>query len=99
MDALETVHRWHQAERLFEMCTLVAVSRPSHSQASPASLETISPRAAESVVFLEGPDIGVSGAEIRRRVAEGLPIKYWVPRPVERYIADNALYLEASVEP
>ena len=30
MDSLETLHRWKEPHRLFDMCTLVAVSRPGH---------------------------------------------------------------------
>ena len=30
MDSLENLHRWSRPERLFDLCTLLAVSRPGH---------------------------------------------------------------------
>jgi nicotinate-nucleotide adenylyltransferase len=101
MDSLETLHRWHQPQRLFELCTLVGVSRPEHRppQADDlASLDRIRPGASGEVVVIDGPNIGISGAEIRRRVSQGLPITYWVPRAVERYIHEHHLYQEVGLE-
>ena len=98
MDSLETLHRWHQPFRLFDLCTLVAVSRPGHAGFDAASLEAVRPGASGAVVHVEGPNIGISGAEIRRRVSQGLPITYWVPCSVERYIYQNGLYRNDSRE-
>ncbi len=36
--------------------------------------------------------IGVSSSMIRERVRAGRPIRYLVPPPVERFIADHGLY-------
>ena len=80
------------------MCTLVAVSRPGHAAFDRATLDAIRPGASSEVVFVEGPDIGISGAEIRRRVSRGLPIADWVPPAVERYIQEHGLYQEAGNE-
>ncbi|MBF8266857.1 MAG: nadD [Dehalococcoidia bacterium] len=96
MDSLETLHRWHQPSRLFDLCTLVAVSRPGYGDFDMASLEKIRRGVSEKVIRIEGPNIGISGTEIRRRVSQGLPITYWVPRPVKQYIYENGLYREES---
>ena len=98
MDSLETVHRWHQPQRLFELCTLVGVSRPEHRDFDLASLDRIRPGASGEVAIVDGPNIEISGAEIRRRVSQGLPITYWVPRAVEKYIHEHELYQEAGLE-
>ena len=98
MDSLETLHRWKEPERLFDLCTLVAVSRPGHMEFDRSSLDRISADASGKVVFLEGPDIGISGEEIRRRVRHGLPITYWVPAEVEGYIQEHGLYQEGESE-
>ena len=98
MDSLETLHRWKQPDRLFDLCTLVAVSRPGHRDFERASLDHIRAGASGKVVFLEGPDIGISGEEIRRRVQHGLPITYWVPSAVEGYIREHGLYQEGDSE-
>jgi nicotinate-nucleotide adenylyltransferase len=41
----------------------------------------------------------VSSSAIRRRVAEGLPIRYLVPDKVANYIGANGLYGAAKTEP
>ena len=98
MDSLETLHLWHQPRLLFDLCSIVAVSRPGHGDFGLASLDEIRPGVSEDIISVEGPNIGVSGAEIRRRVSQGLPITYWVPRPVEEHIYENGLYREAPGE-
>jgi nicotinate-nucleotide adenylyltransferase len=50
------------------------------------------PALAEKLIILDGPQFGVSGTEIRRRVAEGLPVRYQVPEAVWAYIGEHRLY-------
>jgi nicotinate-nucleotide adenylyltransferase len=38
------------------------------------------------------PPIGLSSTLIRERIAAGLPIRWMVPEPVERLIAERGLY-------
>ena len=94
MDSLENLHRWSRPERLFELCTIVAVSRPGHRDFDLQALENICVGASAGVATVAGPGIGISAAEVRRRVARGLPITHWVPRTVEEYIYENGLYRE-----
>ena len=98
MDSLETLHRWKEPARLFDLCTLVAVSRPGHGEFDRTSLERIRAGTAEEVVFLEGPAVDVSGAELRRRVRQGLPVVDWVSPQVDSYIREHGLYQEAESE-
>jgi len=98
MDSLETLHRWHQPKHLFELCTLVGVSRPEHRDFDLDSLDRIRSGASREVTIVDGPNIGISGAEIRRRISRGLPITYWVPSAIEKYIHENRLYQEAESE-
>ena len=46
----------------------------------------------ERVRFFSMPRIDVSSSLIRRRVAEGRPIRWLVPDAVERAIAERGLY-------
>ena len=47
---------------------------------------------ARAVRYLDMPLIQVSSSAIRRRVREGVPIRYLVPDKVVDYIATNELY-------
>ena len=50
------------------------------------------PGAQQRVRFFSMPRVDVSSSLIRRRVAEGRPIRWLVPDAVERAIAERALY-------
>ncbi len=96
-DALRELDRWHEPARLFELATIVGMSRPGSEGFDLNELDAIIPGASERVLWVEGPQIGISGTDIRRRVAEGRSIKYRVPEAVEAYIYQNGLY-GASVQ-
>jgi nicotinate-nucleotide adenylyltransferase len=51
------------------------------------------------VTFFDMPRIDVSSSEIRRRVADGRPIRYLVPDAVAEAIADRSLYRQAAGRP
>ena len=93
VDFLLGVDRWQHPEQLFEMATLVGVSRPGHEDFDPASLEGIVPGASDNVVMLDGPLVEISATDLRHRVATGVSIRYRVPESVEAYIREHGLYL------
>jgi nicotinate-nucleotide adenylyltransferase len=41
---------------------------------------------------VEMPEMGISGSDLRRRVATGQSIRYCIPRAVEMYIETQGLY-------
>ena len=92
MDALEQFHRWKEPERLLELCNLVVVSRPGHQGVEINDLVGSYPQAGERLVLLTVPRIEISSTELRRRVAEGISIRYLVPEAVEQYIMAHGLY-------
>lgn len=92
MDAVRDLHRWKEPEHLLKLCGLAVFGRPDYQDVPLAELEEIAPGASSRIQFLRDPQIGVSGSEIRRRVEQGISIRYLVPRSVERFIQDNRLY-------
>ena len=93
MDSVRELRRWHDPERLLEMCVVVVVSRPDTDDIAPSSFEQDFPPAAERFVLLRGPMLDISATDVRNRVAEGRPIDGRVPASVERYIREHGLYL------
>jgi len=91
-DALFDLPNWKEPDRLIKMCHLVSFHRPDYLSRDLASLEESVPGITARTMALEMPQIGISASLVRERVAEGLPIKYLVPREVEAYILATGLY-------
>jgi nicotinate-nucleotide adenylyltransferase len=51
------------------------------------------------VTFFDMPRIDISSSDIRRRVAEGRPIRYLVPDAVAEAVAQRDLYRTAAGRP
>jgi nicotinate-nucleotide adenylyltransferase len=95
MDSLRDLQTWRQPERVLELCTLVAVTRPGHPAPDPADLEARLPGASARVRVLETPGVDVASTELRARVAAGRSIRYLVPEAVRQHITAAGLYLSA----
>jgi nicotinate-nucleotide adenylyltransferase len=91
-DALSDLLTWRSPDELLALCTLVVVRRPDVAPVDLPHLQKQLPALEHRLVILDGPQFAVSGTEIRRRVCDGLPIRYQVPEAVWRYIEEHALY-------
>jgi nicotinate-nucleotide adenylyltransferase len=88
-DMLNILPRWYQAQALLGEVHFIVMARPGTDFAwstLPPAFQTLR----QNVVQV--PQIDISGTEIRRRVAVGLPIDFLCPHAVCRYIADHQLY-------
>ena len=92
LDSVQDMARWHQPAQIFELCTVVGMSRPGVLDLDHAALEDVATNAAARVILLEGPQVSLSGTDLRRRVGEGRSITYRVPEAVEAYIYEHGLY-------
>ena len=90
IDSLKEFVNWKEPEVVLELATLVAVPRPGFEYPEPSS-------ASGRAIRLDGPVIGISGTEIRRRVAEALSVRYQVPEAVEVYMYRYGLYRDLEV--
>lgn len=97
LDSLTSFPRWKEPDRILEMCTLVAVPRPGYQNGDLSFLDSIHPQASKDVVMLKGPEVGISGTEIRRRVADRVSTRYHLPENVERYMYGYRLYTDQEV--
>jgi nicotinate-nucleotide adenylyltransferase len=91
-DALPDLLSWREPARILALCTLVVVRRPDVKPVDLRDLQARLPALAEKLIVLDGPQFGVSGTEIRQRVAEELPVRYQVPEAVWAYIREHRLY-------
>lgn len=101
-DVAARLHEWREPEAVVGLARLVVVERAGW--APPASDALTAPGSeqrydleARSVpgagLRVSWPGVAVSSSEIRRRVREGAPIEYLVPRSVADYLKGNLLYV------
>ncbi|MBN1885938.1 MAG: nicotinate (nicotinamide) nucleotide adenylyltransferase [Candidatus Krumholzibacteriota bacterium] len=86
-DSLAEIASWRRPETICRLATIVAMARPGWPE-TPVLPEDA------AVVILETGTNAISSSAIRRLVAAGRSIRYLVPAPVERYIAEHGLYRE-----
>ncbi len=91
-DNLRQLPKWHQPQRLIELCRLVAVPRVDFPLPDLPALEKELPGISQRVILFDKPRIDINASEIRQRAAQGKSIRDFVPPPVESYIKENNLY-------
>jgi nicotinate-nucleotide adenylyltransferase len=90
-DQASTLATWHEPEEVLALATVAVVERISWSrQAIGIKLGRL--QGERGIRYLEMPIIQISSSSIRRRAAEGKPIRYLVPDKVAAYIESNGLY-------
>jgi len=82
---------WHEPEKVLELATVVVFERVSWGR-NAIGIKIGRLQGARNVRYLDMPLMQVSSSSIRRRVREGLPIRYLVLDRVAEYISSNDLY-------
>jgi nicotinate-nucleotide adenylyltransferase len=93
-DTLAGLPLWKEPQKLVQLCRLVVAPRLGSKDLK--HLEAAIPGLLDKVIQLDMPIIGISSAEIRQRIAQGLTIRYLVPAEVEKYITEQKLYLTSE---
>jgi len=97
-DMAHSLPAWREPEAVLSLARLAVAEREGVRR------EDIATRLSElhrgdRVVFFDMPRIDVSSSSIRRRVAEGRPVRYLVPDAVADAIGDHHLYRPAAGRP
>lgn len=95
-EALAGFATWHDPDRVIASCRLAVVPRPGTPLPDRAWLESHMPGGAptaDRVVCVETVPLANSASLVRRRVSEGLSVRYLVPPAIETYICDHRLYI------
>jgi len=90
-DQAAALASWHEPAKVLERATLAVFERMSWGR-NAIVIKIGRMPGAERVRYLDMPLIQVSSSAIRRRVREGVPIRYLVPDKVVDYIATHELY-------
>jgi nicotinate-nucleotide adenylyltransferase len=81
-DAAADLPRWRDAEEILQRARVAVLARPGHAAPDAAWVSAIVPV----------PALEISATDLRRRVAAGRPIRYFVPDAVAAYVAERGLY-------
>jgi nicotinate-nucleotide adenylyltransferase len=90
-DMAHSLPTWREPEAVLQLATLGVAEREGAARTD--ILERVRGLAgADRIRFFDMPRIDVSSTAIRRRVRDGLPIRYLVPDAVASAIADEGWY-------
>lgn len=95
-DSILEILSWKDVFSIMSMCKFIAVTRNGYPL---EELNKLAEYACENdtdfkehILVMEMPLLSISSTDIRRRVRNGLTIKYLLPQAVETYVKKNSLY-------
>jgi nicotinate-nucleotide adenylyltransferase len=83
---------WHEPEAVLGLARLAVAERDGAGREDVSALMAERFGGAPDPLFFDMPRLDISSSLIRRRVAQGLPIRYLVPHSVAEHIARGRLY-------
>jgi nicotinate-nucleotide adenylyltransferase len=83
---------WHEPEAVLGLARLAVAERSGTGREDVAAQIAQHFPDAPPPLFFDMPRLDISSSQIRRRIAEGRPIRYLVPDPVAEHIARGRLY-------
>jgi nicotinate-nucleotide adenylyltransferase len=90
-DVAAHLEQWHEPERVVELARVGIANRPGSAvDDAEAALERLG--AADRMALIDMPALDVSSTQIRRRVAQGRPVRYLVTDGVLELIEAARLY-------
>ncbi len=96
-DSLAELPSWYCFDELIELIDIISAYRGGFERERVLAelRESVNERQYEKLSqgLIRTPMIEISASEIRKRVKNGISIKYFVPESIEEYIIQNGLYL------
>jgi nicotinate-nucleotide adenylyltransferase len=96
-DSLHDLPTWARPQELVSELAGFGVLRRPHDAVVLAKLEKKLPGISAKVAFIQAPQLEVSASDIRQRVLEGSPYRYFVTPPVNRLIEGLGIYREENI--
>ena len=94
-DAVLSIVKWRESERIADLAHLIAVTRPG-AHISDAFKSNMAEMTRFDINYLEVPALSISSSMLRRFVREGNSIRYLVTYNVFDYICRHGLYSQAG---
>lgn len=94
-DAILEILTWKDTEKIYELCSFIAATRPGYSLNRFRELHLIDDdetKPKPKIFFMEVPALAISSTDIRNRIKARRPIRYLLPDEVAVYIEKKHLY-------
>jgi len=93
-DSLHDFPNWYQPEALLASVKGLGVMRRPGDQIDLSSLEAALPGVVQKINFVDAPLLEIASHEIRRRILDGLPYRYYLLPAVYECIKEKGYYLK-----
>jgi nicotinate-nucleotide adenylyltransferase len=93
-DSLRDLPTWHRPADFVSACHRIGVMRRPGASIELAALEKELPGLTAKVRFVDAPLLDIAARDIRRRIAEKRPFRYFLPPLVYEYIIARSLYCQ-----
>jgi len=91
-DSLRDLPLWYSPKELLDQCHSLGVMHRPEVQVDLKSIDALLPGIAEKVQWIRAPLIDVSASDIRCRISQGLPYRYFLLPEVYQIVRENQLY-------
>ena len=92
MDAAQNFPKWKDPEKILTMATVVVVTRPGTPLVDISQMAAVNEAESGPIVVLDDVFVGISGKELRAKVAQRESIRDSVSDVVAQYISEHRLY-------
>lgn len=97
-DSLRDLPDWRDPAVFIATCHSLGVMRRPGRPVNMEALEARLPGISDKVRWIDAPLLDIASSQIRQRVAEGEPFRYFLPAGVYQYIVEKGLYASAQYE-
>lgn len=91
-DSLHDFPNWHKPQELLDQLDGLGVMRRPGDAVELESLEIQLPGISEKVIFIDAPLLEIASSEIRLRILQDRPYRYYLPEPVYQLIRNKGYY-------
>jgi len=95
-DSLHDYPNWHKAPELLDELSGLGVMRRPGDQVDMSLLESQIPGISQKIHFIEAPLLEIASHQIRRRIRQGRPFRYYVLPVVYQKILEAGYYFDVS---
>ncbi|HHW23800.1 MAG TPA: nicotinate-nucleotide adenylyltransferase [Clostridiaceae bacterium] len=94
-DSLVQIETWRNFNDIFRLADIIVAPRPDTQENHlDNTIIKLKSNYGAKIFKFSGKAMNFSSTDIRKRIEEGLSIRYLVPPPVEAYIKRNGLYIK-----